>query len=379
LASENLVTIFRRDLHKIPEIGFREHKTSDYLKRALVRMGYKPFSVAGTGVAVHIKGNSDETIAFRADMDGLPIMEETELDFKSENPFMMHACGHDGHMSMLLGLARALNDFDVFEKSILLLFQPAEEGPGGAKVIIEEGILEKYNVKEIYGFHLYPGLDEGFIGCRPGPFMARSGEFDIEIFGIQSHAGLPHHGRDALIAGVDLVADFNNIIARNFDPSDPVVINVGKFRSGQTRNTVSDYTEINGTIRAFSQISYDFVKSRIEDKVKGIKISHNLSAELTIRDFYPEVNNDLKLLREISETTTNLKFVNIDPLMLSEDFSYYLEKVPGVFMMLGCGNTEKGYDNPLHSSKFNFDEKVLIDGILLYVNFLIKKQVIFNI
>ncbi|MFB0918780.1 MAG: M20 family metallopeptidase, partial [Clostridiaceae bacterium] len=227
----NKITEFRKDLHRIPELGFKEFKTSEYIKNALVNMGYDPISIAGTGVAVYIKGISNETIAFRADMDGLAVSEETGLDYKSIHDGMMHACGHDGHMAMLLGLANALKDYKGFNKSILLIFQPAEEGPGGAKVIIEEGILGKYNVTEIYGIHLYPGLEEGTIGSRPGPLMARSGEFDIEIKGKSSHAGLPHKGRDALMAGADLVADFNNIVSRNFNPIEPVVINVGIFKS----------------------------------------------------------------------------------------------------------------------------------------------------
>ncbi|MGB9343271.1 M20 metallopeptidase family protein, partial [Trichococcus sp.] len=209
------VKTIRRELHQIPEIGFDLPLTSEYVRQKLVSFGYEPISTAETGWVAVLKGKSPEAVAFRADMDALEVTEETGADFASLHPGKMHACGHDGHMALLLGFAKYLKSLPILEKSVVLVFQPAEEGPGGAKWIMDSGILQELQVEKIYGYHLYPSLPEGILGLAKGPLMARNGEFDITLEGVSSHAGQPHFGKDALIAAAQILLSVQNILARD--------------------------------------------------------------------------------------------------------------------------------------------------------------------
>lgn len=362
----NYVRTIRRQLHQIPELGFDLPETSALIRDELTRLGYDPISVAGTGWIAVLPGQSGEAIAFRADMDGLTVTEATAAEFQSRHPGRMHACGHDGHMALLLGFARELKRLPQPAVTVILIFQPAEEGPGGARVIVESGILDELKVRAIYGIHLYPGLDQGTLGICSGPFMARNGEFDIAITGQSAHGGQPHLGRDALAAGAALVGNLQTIGSRNLDPLSPFVVNIGTFQAGEARNIVAGQANLTGTIRSFDRETYGRIKDKLADMTQGIGQSYGVEAELVIRDFYPEVHNDPDLTEALLKLTEDLPRQILKPVMLAEDFAFYQEAIPGVFLFLGTGNPDLGYTAPLHSARFNFDEAVLLQGIELY-------------
>ena len=362
----------RRDLHEIPELGFDLPKTSHYVREVLVSLSYDPIPVAQTGWVVHIEGEVEEAVAFRADMDGLPVHEETNVDYLSKHPGRMHACGHDGHMAMLLGFAKLLKEMEKPYYSVVLLFQPAEEGPGGAKVVLNEGILQRLKVKRIYGFHLYPGLSEGTFGLCSGPFMARNGEFDVEILGKSAHAGLPQEGLDALLAGSAILNGVSEIRTKRIAPLSPGIIHIGKFTGGTARNIVAGSALLEGTIRAFDKGAYEEMKEGLRRLVDGIAYISSCKITLTIRDFYPEVRNSPRLVKEVCKLLKEEEYSILSPLMLAEDFSFYQEEIDGVFMFLGTGNDALGYSHSLHHESFNFREEVLLKGIALYEKILFR-------
>jgi hippurate hydrolase len=357
---------YRKDLHQIPEISFDLFKTSTYIKKELIDMGYEIHQAAITGWIAYKKGKKDTAIAFRSDMDALPVLEKSDYPYPSTHPGKMHACGHDGHMAMLLGFAHSLKDQTLINDSIVLIFQPAEEYPGGAKVIIEEGFLDKYNVKKIFGIHLYPNLKEGVYGLVKGPMMARNLEFNIKISGKSAHGASPHDGNDAIIAGSHLINQLHTIISRNVDPFEQGVITVGTIHGGEARNIIAQDVEITGTMRAFKDEVFYLMKKRVEDIIEGIKHSFQIEITSDLMELYPVVNND-KVIVEFVEKHLDSDYEYIKPLMASEDFAFYQEKVPGMFTMLGTRNEEKGYIHPLHSCYFNFKDEVLIRGVELYI------------
>lgn len=361
------VRAYRRELHKIPEVGFYEVKTSKYIREKLESFGYEVKSVAKTGlIAFRVGENIEESIAFRADMDGLKILEESNVEFKSENYDYMHACGHDGHMSILLGFAHYISTIKSLKKGILFIFQPAEEGPGGAEVIVKGGILEQYNVKHVFGLHLFPGLSEGEIGIKSGSMMAQTAEFDIDIKAESGHGAVPHKANDGIIVVAQLINSFQSIISRNINPIEGAVLTIGTINGGERRNIIAENIRLEGTLRAFDKEVYSKIKSRISDIIKGLEVMFNVNINLEFRDMYPAVRNDKKLLRSIIKFLPEEKIVEIDPMMLAEDFAYYQESVPSLFFMLGVKNEDLGYTHQLHSSKFNFNEEVLVEGIDLY-------------
>lgn len=364
------VKTIRRKLHRMPELEFDLPKTSAFIHQELLSLGYDPIPAARCGWIAVQHGRQEAAVAFRADMDALPVTEQTGIPFASNHPGRMHACGHDGHMALLLGFARELRSKGTPDQTVVLIFQPAEEGPGGAKIIMESGILKTLNVQRIYGFHLYPGLPEGKFGLAKGPFMARNGEFDIRIEGRSSHAGQPHLGIDALAAGAALVSDIQSIGSRNIDPLSPFVVNIGTFHSGEARNIVAGRADLTGTIRCYDKATYQTIRERLRAMAEGLSRSYGVGAALEIRDYYPEVYNDPELTGEIMSLLGEEEYEILQPLMLAEDFSFYQEQIPGVFVFLGTGSEEKGFVHSLHSASFNFDERVLLMGIDLYFKLL---------
>ena len=357
------VTRFRRELHRIPEIGYQEIKTQEYLKKELLNMGYNPQVICTTGIYVYIDAGAPETVAFRSDIDALPITEETGCTFASTHSGVMHACGHDGHMAMLLGFAKTLKNYDNFKKNILLIFQPAEEGPGGAKDIVVEGLLTRYNVKSIFGLHLFPGIDEGIIASKKGPMMAQSTEINIDIIGKSGHGAMPHTSVDSILVTAKLLEAYQSIISRSLSPLSQSVITFGRIEGGTVRNIIAEKTRIEGTIRTFSKEVLDDILRRIREINEGFEKSYGVKIRCHINILYPPVINDADLFTQIEEL---IDLPDIEPLMLAEDFSYYQEAVPGIFFFLGTKNEDKSFTAPLHNSKFNFDEEVLLKGIEFY-------------
>ncbi|AWW26328.1 M20 family metallopeptidase [Acetobacterium sp. KB-1] len=355
----------RRELHQIPEEGFDLAKTQAYLINYLVDLGYQPEKVCETGLILYIKGQcDDDAIAFRADMDALCIREEADHDYVSCHPGWMHACGHDGHMTMNLLLAKYLADFpDQRKRSVLLIFQPGEEGPGGAKPMIEAGIFEKYPVKAIFGYHLFPFIEEGMLATKAGPMMAQNSEFFITVRGISGHAAQPQRSMDAIVASASLITCLQSIVSRNTNPMESVVISIGLLNGGTRVNVVADEVKLGGTIRSFSNKSHEKLHRRIEEVVKGVELTHGCNIELEFIEMYPPVINNERLYEIYKELVPRENRVPFRKVMLSEDFSYFQSAVPGLYIGLGTGNEKKGYNKNLHTSDFNFDETVLLKGM----------------
>ena len=365
----------RRYLHTIPELGFEEFKTSKYIREQLELMGYSPISILNTGVLVFIEGTESETYAFRADIDALPIGEETGVDFASKHEGCMHACGHDGHTSILLGFAEGLQGIKP-KKNILLIFQPAEEGPGGAKFIVDEGILSKYNVQAVFGLHLFPSLEEGIIGTKPGPFMAQTGEIDILIRGKSGHGAMPHTTIDTVLITAKLLEAYQSIVSRNISPLDSAVLTFGKIEGGAARNIIAETVKIEGTCRTFSKELFNKIVDRMQSLHRGFEEAFGVQITEDIRPMYPPVVNDPDLYKKFRNATKEFEFVELEPVMLAEDFAYYQEAVSGLFFFLGVKNEELGYTNPLHNCGFNFVEEVLVEGVKVYEKLLVEFEII---
>lgn len=356
---------WRRDLHQIPEIGLKEEKTAAYIRHALESMDYQWESVIETGTLVFIDNHKDETIAFRSDIDALPMHEENDVDYVSRHKGMMHACGHDGHMSALLGLAKRLKaSSDVFPHNILLIFQPAEESPGAARFVVESGVFEKYKVKAIFGMHLMPLIEEGKIACKEGPLMAMCGELDVKIYGQGSHAGLPQNGIDSIVIASHAIQQYQSLVSRQISPFQPVVFNVGKINGGTARNSVASMTELNGTIRCYSEEIFEKIHSHIETIHKGLEMSYGCDIEWSCPPLYPPVFNNKDLYEKFVQYVDDDYIELSEPLMLAEDFSFYQKALPGVFFFLGT-KSEK-YNSGLHTETFNFNEDVLEKAVDLY-------------
>ena len=361
----------RKKLHCIAEIGRKEFKTSKYIKDYLDKINVNYNIYLDTAIVGKIDGRIGErTIAFRADMDGL-----------STDEGIKHLCGHDGHMSILLGLIEFINDNkENLNDNIVFIFQPAEEGPGGAEELINLGILKEYNVDEIYGLHIYPDIPQGKVGIREGYFLSHSGEIEIEINGKSGHGAMPQNGVDSILIASNIINNLQSIISRNISPIDNAVLTIGKIDGGVRRNIIAESVKLEGTIRAFKPSVYDNIKLRMKEICKGAELAYNCNINLHIKDDYPAVNNNKTLCKEfIKSIQVNYgydKVIELDPLMISEDFSYYQREIPGLFFMLGSKNDEKGYINGLHNINFNFDEEILLNGLEIYINLLKYKKAI---
>lgn len=364
------VTKIRRELHMYPEMGFSEYRTSKFIQEYMDNLGMEVISgIANTGVVGIIRGNPGKySVAVRADMDCLEVTEETDVSYCSAIPGFMHACGHDGHMAALLGLAKCISMSDNRpNNNVVFIFQPAEEGPGGAKSIIESGVLNKFNIKAVLAMHIFPEIEQGRIGCCSGPITARNGEIDIKITGKSSHGALPHLGTDSIIVSSEIIQIIQSIVSRRIDPRDNVVITIGKIYGGEARNIISGEVNLEGTLRAFSKEVYDLIKDNIFSICDGIGVANNCKVEAEIRDMYPEVYNDEELFSKLLVAAGRENVDIIKPLMISEDFSYYKKIAPEIFFLLGSRNNNRGYTYPLHSSKFNFEESILMNAICIFM------------
>ena len=361
----------RRALHQIPETALEEFKTKEYLKNYLISIGLEPQEVVETGLFVYIEGKDKENcIAFRSDIDALNIKEETGAEFESKHIGKMHACGHDGHMTTLLAFAKYLTTIQPLEKSVLLIFQPAEESPGRAKDIVETGLLKKYNVKAIYGMHLFPELPEGTVASKEGPFFAQAALMTTTITGKSGHGAMPHKTIDPLMAFTKIVDGYQTIVSRNLSPFDPGVVTIGKFCGGSAQNIIADTVNFWGTIRTFKEENTEFIIDRIKEIHRGIELSYRVKIDEKIDIVYPPVVNDKELYKKFVETMKDMNYVEHEALTISEDFAYYQKEVPGIFMLLGTRSEEKGFVHPLHSCHFNFDEKVLLKGVEAFARIL---------
>ena len=364
----------RRDLHKIPELGLKEYKTSAYIREKLVCFGITELETwLETGVEAVIRGKGKkEAVAFRADMDALPVTEQTGCDFTSEHVGCMHACGHDGHVTVLLGFAKYLQEHkDELENDVVLIFQPAEEGPGGAQLLVDAGLFEKHPVRCIIGCHIFPQVPQGKVACRKGAMMARNGEVDVHIYGESAHGAQPQLGHDAVLAAGAVITGLHTILSRNVSPLDSGVLTFGAIHGGEACNIIAKEVKLEGTMRAFSDEAYETMTKRVQEVASGIAAGYGCKGEAVFRHMYRVVDNDPKLVELLQEVAGD-NYEETPPYMLAEDFSLYLQKVPGMFFFLGSGNEEKGYIHSLHSAQFQFDEEILALGVETYAKLLKK-------
>ncbi len=364
----------RRDLHKIPELGLKEYKTSAYIREKLEGFGITELETwLETGVVAVIRGKGKkEAVAFRADMDALPVTEQTGCDFTSEHVGCMHACGHDGHVTVLLGFAQYLQEHkDELENDVVLIFQPAEEGPGGAQLLVDAGLFEKHPVRCIIGCHIFPQVPQGKVACRKGAMMARNGEVDVHVYGESAHGAQPQLGHDAVLAAGAVITGLHTILSRNVSPLDSGVLTFGAIHGGEACNIIAKEVKLEGTMRAFSDEAYETMTKRVQEVASGIAAGYGCKGEAVFRHMYRVVDNDPKLVELLQEVAGDA-YEETPPYMLAEDFSLYLQKVPGMFFFLGSGNAEKGYTHSLHSAQFQFDEEILALGVETYAKLLKK-------
>jgi len=371
LALEKEVIAHRRWLHSHPEIGFEVYKTRDYILEQLNKYGFDEVSLlAGTGIKAVMRGKvGARTLAFRADMDALAIEEKTGLEFASKRKGFMHACGHDGHMAILLGFAQWLSqNKDNIDDNFVLVFQPDEEREGGALPMIKEGLLDAPKVDAIFGLHVLPDIPQGKIGVKAGPLMAQTCEVDIEVMGKSAHCATPHKGVDTIVAAAHFINALQSIITRTIDSSQEAVFSIGRIYGGDTRNILAEQVTLECTVRTFSDDLYQNIKGKVLDLLEGMEKSHGVKSSYNEGVYYPPVINHEEWTQKLINILPKEQYMEAKPLMIAEDFSYYQREVPGVFMFLGSYNQAKGYIHPLHSNRFNFDEEILLYGVQLYKN-----------
>lgn len=376
-ADESLVAhvrALRRSVHRRPELGFEEHETAALIERELDALAIEHRRVAGTGVVGIVRGERPGRVAaLRADMDALPIGERTGLPFASEIHGKMHACGHDAHVAMLLGAARVLSERrPTLEGCVVLLFQPAEEGPGGAQPMIEQGVLDDPKVDAIAMLHVDIRFEAGTIGITPGPVNASTDELYVTVRGKGGHGAYPHTAVDAIPAAAAVVLALQNVAARETDPLDSVVVTIGTVAGGYRNNVIADVVEMSGTIRAFDPKIRDSVHARVERIVTGVARAYGADAKTRIVRGYPPVVNDAAIAagaaRYIAEHTT-LRVVAGRPTMGGEDFAYFAQRVPGLQIRLGVRGESAGAIYPGHSAEFRIDEDALPAGVETLVAF----------
>ena len=360
----------RRDLHRIPETAFQEYKTQAYVRDYLARLNPdKLTDIAGTGVkAVFFAPGATQTIAFRADMDALPIEEWTKVPYASEHPQKMHACGHDGHMTVALLLAKIVSDRrDKLTANVVILMQPGEEGAGGARRMIEEGALREPRVDRIYALHVYPELKRGQLGVRRGTFMAQSIGFDLTVLGKSAHGASPDKGIDAVVAAAELISVLQTVVSRSTSPEEPVVLTIGKIHGGEARNIICDKVVMSGTLRTFSNEMREQIMERIGKILAGFEVATGITTEFKEVQFYYSVENPLDMTEEF-QLLMQSDITPMQHLMIGEDFSFYQQEIPGLFFFVGVGEYS-GYP-PLHSPHFDFNEESLLYGLEAYCRML---------
>lgn len=353
-----MATRFRRKLHRIPELHDDLPKTCALVKAVLEGLACEVTEPSKSAVCAYFDFGKPETVAWRADMDALPVREMTDTPWKSIHEGCMHACGHDGHTAMALTLAHMVAQRADMPRNVLFVFQPAEETTGGAKQIVDSGIFAKYNVTRIFGMHMWPELPFGVVGSCPGAMFAKSSEVNVEIEGVSTHIAKAKHGADALAAGVRFISQAYRMIDEEVPPEEPKLLKFGMMHSGTVRNALSAHTEIRGSLRSFAPDVFDFMKKRLYEIAAEISADTGAQVKLQLNEGYPPVLNDDMLYAQV-ETALAGDMVRLqEPSMTAEDFSFYQQAAPGVFMCLGTSG-----EYPLHSEKFDFDEAVLGIGV----------------
>ncbi|MYM54544.1 M20 aminoacylase family protein [Thalassovita mangrovi] len=355
------ITEWRHDFHQHPEILFDVHRTAGVVAEKLREFGCDEVveGIGITGVVGVIKaGTSDRVIGLRADMDALPMDEITGLDYASKTPGAMHACGHDGHTAMLLGAAKYLAETRNFDGTVVLLFQPAEEGGGGGLKMVEDGAMDRWNVQEVYGLHNMPGTPVGEFAIRPGPMMASADEFDIKVTGKGGHAAVPHEAVDTTLAASHVVVALNSIVSRNVDPVKHAVLTVATFLTeSDTQNVIPQTAKLRGTVRCFDADVRDLIEERLTAVAKATAEAYGATAEVNYHRGYPPTVNAAEQTQyaiEAAEAVGTKVDADTPPIMPAEDFSYMLEARPGAYIFLGNGDTPM-----CHHPAYDFDDAAI--------------------
>ena len=363
----------RREFHRHPEPSWMEHRTAARVEEILKSLGIETRKVAGTAVIGVLRGSMPgKTIALRADMDALQQAEKTGAEYASQNPGVMHACGHDAHTAMLLGAASMLADSrESLAGNVVFLFQPAEELAQGAKAMIEAGALE--GVDGVFGMHVWSGLPTGTVSTEPGPRLASIDIFKVTIRGKGGHGSAPFQGIDTLIPAAHMLLGFQSITTKELDARNPVVLSVGQIHGGTRFNIIADETWMDGSVRCFDPAVQDMVEEKLKRIAKLTAEAHRATAEVEYNRACPVTMNDGELTQLAQRVVTaelgagSLK--HLEPLTGSEDFSFFASKVPGTFLFLGTGNEEKGTTYPQHHPQYDIDEDALDIGTRLYASF----------
>ncbi|KUP07630.1 N-acetyldiaminopimelate deacetylase [Bacillus coahuilensis p1.1.43] len=365
--------LIRRELHKIPELGFQEWKTQSYILDYLNTLSSERIEVMKwkTGLFVRILGKEGKrTVGYRSDIDGLPIVEQTDLSFSSNHTGQMHACGHDFHMSIALGVLSYFVDHPINDH-LVFIFQPAEEGPGGALPMLESDEMKRLNIDVMMALHIAPELKVGEIGTKEGLLFANTSELFIDLLGKGGHAAYPHQTKDMVVAASSLVSNLQTVVSRNIDPLDSAVLTIGKLTAGTVQNVIAENARLEGTIRTLDPETMERIKSRIESIVKGVEWQFDCQASIDYGSNYYQVYNDPKTTEHFiqwAENKDTLKFVHSKEAMTGEDFGYMLKSIPGFMFWLGV-------DSPfgLHNGQLNPKEDAIpfaIDTITEYIEFM---------
>ena len=372
------LTRWRRDIHAHPELGFEEQRTSDLVAAKLVEFGCEVYRGIGkTGVVGRLRvGNSLRSVGLRADMDALPIQETNDFDHRSRYDGRMHACGHDGHTTMLLGAARYLAETRNFDGTVNFIFQPAEEGLGGAAAMVDERMFDRFPCDAIFGMHNTPGLAVGKFTIRTGPMMAGGGFFDITVLGRGAHGARPESGVDPVIAASHIAAALQTIVSRNVRPVDTAVLSVTRFHAGDAYNVIPERAVIGGTVRAFENDTFTLIEQNMKRIATGVAGGFGASAEVDFRSLFPPLVNDAQEAAFIAETAAEVVGGdnverNGQLVMASEDFSYMLNRRPGAYIRIGNGDAPGTCQ--VHNPGYDFNDAALPIGASLFARVVERK------
>ena len=358
----NLIAL-RQEFHQFPELGFNEHRTKARISGILKDLGLKVYEGIGI-VGILRAGKGNRAIALRADMDALPIQEVSDHDYPSQNAGVMHACGHDGHMTMLLGAAQTLADDPNFDGTVVFIFQPNEEHGLGARAMIDEGVLEKFPVEEIYAIHNLPGAPLGQVSTRTGLICSSESLFEISIEGQGGHASMPQAGRDAITVGAEVVQVLQTIVSRKLAPGAGAVVSVTEFLTDGQRNVLPGYAQLKGDVRARLPDDRRIIEKLMQQIVEGTSVAHGVSSDLSFKtEFIETINSDgptdaaTKVSRALGLETIGDR----EPMSFSEDFAHFSAAVPGCFLLLGNGQSGR-FGRPLHANDYDFNDALLPIG-----------------
>ncbi|OYQ34465.1 peptidase M20 [Niveispirillum lacus] len=365
---------FRRDIHAHPELGFQEHRTAALVAAALKEIGLDVHEgIGGTGVVGTLRvGSSDRTIGLRADMDALPLQEATSLPYASTRAGVFHGCGHDGHTTMLLGAARYLAGTRQFDGTVNFIFQPAEEGLGGAREMVKQGLFDRFPCQRVFALHNWPDLPAHHVATRPGPIMAAADKFEIVVKGKGGHAAMPHVTPDAILAASEMVGQLNTILARRIPPMATAVLSVTRIAGGHAHNVIPATVNLGGTVRSFDPVIQDRIEASLRQVVEGVALAHGVAADITYDRYYPATINDADAaaaaLAVAAKVAPHIQIAP-EPAFTSEDFAFMLQVTKGAYLWLGQGANpgEGACSSPLHHPHYDFNDAIIPTGIRLHV------------